>query len=293
MSARGVIGSGAAARMMRFLPQIGERETEPRKRNIGGSLSRTGLADVVIMSFWPVGVVSRFTMIMYLGSSVTCTLPVFALLLTTSNMVLGLISLAATVPMVATSVLNLQSQAENTKSHGIEADWKSEKCRIKCRLSARTPEDRKELFKGSEVVLRDGRLYVQLPIYQGQRLHSFSGYYLPYPDSNFEGLVSTISDEPPQLNWIYLDTGSRIFQICHGLRTAAEEGLTGPWGARVCSDGEIRFLMENWEGFIAVESEEPGLWSLCFDRFDDGLQGKLKEGQRTVELELIREALDN
>ncbi|KAF1358501.1 hypothetical protein EJ07DRAFT_166755 [Lizonia empirigonia] len=157
-------------------------------------------------------------------------------------MVLGLISLAATVPMAATSVLNFQSQAENSKSHGVDAEWKTNKSHMR------------ELFADSKVVLRNGRLY------------------LPYPDSNFEGLVSTISDEPPQLNWIYLDTGLRVFQISHGLRAEAEGGLTDPWGARVCPDGEIRVLMENWEGFIAVETEEPGLWGLCFDRYDDGLK---------------------
>lgn len=196
------------------------------------------------------------------------------------------------MPMVATSVLSLQSQAENTKSHGLDAEWKTEKCHIKCQPSARTPDDRKELFKDCRVVLRDGKLYVQLSSYQGEPLHPFSGYFLPYPDVDFEGLVSTISDEPPQLNWIYLDTGSNILQINHGLRAEAERGLTGPWGARVCSEGEIRFLMENWEGFIAVETGEAGLWALCFDRYDDGLQGKLGDNQRTVELELIREAID-
>ncbi|UPX20186.1 uncharacterized protein EKO05_0010427 [Ascochyta rabiei] len=207
-------------------------------------------------------------------------------------MVFGLISLAATVPMVATSVLSLQSQAENTKSHGIDAEWKTDKSHMKCRPSARTPEDRKELFKDSIVVLREGKLYVQLPSYHGEALHPFSGYYLPYPDSNFEGLVSTISDEPPQLNWIHLDTSSKIYQIRYGLRAAAEQGLTGPWGARVCCDGEIRFLMENWEGSIAVETEEPGLCSSCFDRYDDGLKGKLARDQRTVEVELIRIAIE-
>jgi len=213
------------------------------------------------------------------------TLSVFA-------MVLGLISLAATVPMVTTSVLNLQSQAENTKSHGIDAEWKTDKCHMRCRPSERTPDDRKRLFQDSRVVLRGGKLYVQLSSYEGEQLHPFSGYFLPYPDSNFEGLVSTISDEPPQLNWIYLDTGLKISQISHGLRAEAEEGLSGPWGARVCADGEIRFLMENWEGFIAVESETPGLWGLCFDRYDDGLKGKLGDEQRTVELELVREVIN-
>lgn len=207
-------------------------------------------------------------------------------------MVFGLIALAGSIPMTATAVLSLQSQAENTKNNGTDAEWKTEKCHIKCRPTARTPEDRKQLFENSRVILRDGRLYVQLSSYDGKPNHPFTGYYLPYPDSNFEGLVSTISDNPPQLNWIYLDTGSKIFQISHGLRKEAERGLTGPWGARVCSNGEIRFLMENWEGFTAVE-DEPGLWSLCFDRYDDGLKGKLREDQRTVEVELIREEMED
>ncbi|KAF2029608.1 hypothetical protein EK21DRAFT_112818 [Setomelanomma holmii] len=205
-------------------------------------------------------------------------------------MVLGLITLAASVPMTATAVLSLQDKAETTKSSGTDAQWKEEKCHMRCRPTARTPDDRKDLFADSRIVLRDGKLYVQLSTYDGTSNHPFSGYYLPYPNSNFEGLVSTISDNPPQLNWIYLDTMSS--EIRHGLRVEAEEkGLTGPWGARVLSNGEIRFLIENWEGFVAVETEELGLWSLHFDRYDSGLKGKIKQGQRTVELELIREEM--
>ena len=191
--------------------------------------------------------------------------------------------------MTATSVLALQSQTENTKSQGTDAEWKTDKCHMRCRPTARTPEDRKELFRNSRVVLREGKLYVQLSEYHGQPLHPFSGYYLPYPESNFDGLVSTISDDPPQLNWIYLHI--ETLQFSHGLRAEAEKGLTGSWGARVCSDGEKRFLFDNWEGFIAVE-EEQGLWSLCFDKNDDGLSGRVDEGQRTVEVELIREEME-
>lgn len=205
-------------------------------------------------------------------------------------MVLGLIALAGSIPMTATAVLSLQDKAETKKNEGTNAEWKTEKCQMRCRATARTPEDRKELFTNSQIVLRDGKLYVQLAQYKGQSNHPFTGYYLPYPNSNFEGLVSTISDNPPQLNWIYLDSGS--YQVSHGLRIEAEErGLTGPWGARVCSNDEIRFLFLNWEGFLAVETEEPGLWGLYFDRYDDGLKGKVKDGLRTVELELVREEM--
>ncbi|KAF1917606.1 hypothetical protein BDU57DRAFT_513950 [Ampelomyces quisqualis] len=206
-------------------------------------------------------------------------------------MVLGLLSLAGTIPMTATSVLGLQEKAETTRSNGTQAEWKTEKCHMRCRPTARTPEDRKEVFANNQIVLRDGKLLVQTSEYKGKPNHPFSGYYLPYPDSNFEGLVSTISDSPPQLNWIYLHTGT--WHICHGLRMEAERGLPGPWGARVCADGEKRFLMENWEGFLALETDEPGLWNLCFDRYDDGLRGKVKGNQRTVELELIREEMQS
>jgi hypothetical protein len=209
-------------------------------------------------------------------------------------MVLGLISLVGTIPLTVSSVLTLQEQAERRDSDGPNSEWKHDKCHIRCRATERSPEDRKELFKDSRVVLSGGRLYVQLSTYQGPHLHPFSGYYLPFPNSNFDGIVSTISDNPPQLNWIYLDTDSDIFHFSHGLRIEAEEGLTGPWGARVCTNGEKRYLFENWEGFIAVENEdEPGLWKLCFDKYDNGLEGRIRQGQRTAELELVREEMED
>lgn len=208
-------------------------------------------------------------------------------------MVFGLISLVATIPLTVSSVLTLQEQAEREDSDGPSSEWKYDKCHMRCRATERSPEDRKELFKDSHVVLREGRLYVQLSTYQGPRLHPFTGYYLPFPNSNFDGIVSTISDDPPQLNWIFLDTDSEIFHFSHGLRVEAEEGLVGPFGARVCADGEKHYLFENWEGFIAVENEgEPGLWKLCFDKYDNGLQGRIRPGQRTAELELIREEIE-
>ncbi|KAF7574476.1 hypothetical protein PtrM4_060990 [Pyrenophora tritici-repentis] len=208
-------------------------------------------------------------------------------------MVFGLLSLVGSVPLTVTSVLAIQNQAENTKDASTDAEWKRDKCHMRCRATTRTPDDRQELFKDSRIVLCGGRLYVQLATYKGPHHHPFSGYYLPFPNSNFEGIVSTISNDPPQLNWVYLDTDSDIFQISHGLRVDAEQGQAGSWGARVCPNGEKRFLFNNWEGFIAVESEgEPDLWRLCYDKFDDGLKGKIRAGQRTVEVELIREEME-
>ena len=211
-------------------------------------------------------------------------------------MVFGLLALVGTVPLTATSVLALQSQTENAKNDAAadgDDDWKGERCHMRCRATARTPEDRKELFKNSRIVLCGGRLYVELSTYEGPAHHPFTGYYLPFPKKDYEGIVSTISNDPPQLNWVYLDTDSDIFQLSHGLRVDAEEGQAGPWDARFCSYGEKRYTFEGWEGFIAVETEgEPGLWRLCFDKYNDGLKGKIREGQRTVELELVREEIE-
>ncbi|OCL10623.1 hypothetical protein AOQ84DRAFT_211759 [Glonium stellatum] len=205
-------------------------------------------------------------------------------------MVLGLISLAATVPLTVTSVLSLQSQAETRRSQGVDGAWKTNKSHLRARASNRTPEDRKPLFNGSKVVLRDGLLYVELQSCT-VKSHPFTGYFLAYPDSSYDGLVSTISNDPPQLNWIFLDTSS--LQIRHGLRVEAEAGITGPFGVVMAPpSAERRILLEGWEGFIAVETNQPGLWDLYFDRYDDGLKGRVPEGRRTVELELVHEDLE-
>lgn len=201
-------------------------------------------------------------------------------------MVLGLVSLAATIPMTATSVLSLQDQAERTNekdSGGGTAAWMRNKAHIKTRATKRTPDDRKRLFQNSHVVLRDGLLYVQSECQQ-RALHPFTGYFVPYPDAGYEGIVSTISKYPPQLNWVYIDRST--WQVRHGLRAEAERGITGPWGVSVM-DGERHVLWGDWEGFLAVETDEQGLWALYFDRENNGLRGRFGGDRRIVEIELL------
>ena len=77
-----------------------------------------------------------------------------------------------------------------------------------------------------------------------------------------EGLVSTISHEPPILNWVYVD--SKTHEVKYGTRAEVEEaeGLPGPWDvtAGIGTDrgtgllgGGRRVTFEGWEGFVAVE----------------------------------------
>ncbi|KAJ5292185.1 hypothetical protein N7478_001436 [Penicillium angulare] len=76
------------------------------------------------------------------------------------------------------------------------------------------------------------RLYIGLPTVEGRpnlSQHPFAGYFLPYPERNWarkgEGMVSTICDKPPQLNWIYVD--EETYEVKYGLRTDSEEILLG------------------------------------------------------------------
>ena len=94
-------------------------------------------------------------------------------------------------------------------------------------------------------------------------------------------MVSTIMDEPPQLNWIYVD--SQTYEVKYGNKVEAEGHLLGPWD---CTKTERRLTFEGWEGFVAVK-EGKDAWAIYFDREDDGLKGKM-QGKSVVEIELTR-----
>ncbi|KAL3959407.1 hypothetical protein ACCO45_007569 [Purpureocillium lilacinum] len=75
--------------------------------------------------------------------------------------------------------------------------------------------------------------------------HLFSGYYLPYPDSGYEGLVSTISNDPPMLNWIYVDKDTH--EVKYGERSVAQEHVTGPFD---CTSQDRRLTLEGGRGSL-------------------------------------------
>jgi hypothetical protein len=116
--------------------------------------------------------------------------------------------------------------------------------------------------------------------------HPFAGYFLPYPDQHWgrkgEGLVSTISDEPPQLNWIYVDQDTH--EVKYGDREASEPHVIGPWDATKI---DRRVTLEGWEGFMAVRYG-PKEWALYFDRDDNGLEGIIAPDMRKMEVVLVR-----
>jgi hypothetical protein len=116
--------------------------------------------------------------------------------------------------------------------------------------------------------------------------HPFAGYFLPYPDHDWtrqgEGLVSTISDDPPQLNWIYVDCDT--CEVKYGDRLASEPHIIGPWDV---TKMDRRVTLTGWEGFVAVRYG-PGEWALYFDVDDNGLQGVIGDEMLRMEVELVR-----
>lgn len=118
--------------------------------------------------------------------------------------------------------------------------------------------------------------------------HPFAGYFLGHPEHDWgrqgEGLVSTITDDPPQLNWIYIDNAT--YEVKYGNKLESEDQLVGPWN---CTKVDRRITFDGWEGFLVVD-EAPDTWALYFDLEDNGLKGKVI-GKRKLEIELSRKEM--
>ncbi|KAK5121356.1 hypothetical protein LTR85_005522 [Meristemomyces frigidus] len=159
------------------------------------------------------------------------------------------------------------------------------------------PADR----KGTAAVLHDGivtlyddKLWVEAkspdtgwPV--NDKHHPFTGFYIAYPDDNrptTRGLVSTITVDPPMLNWTYIDKDTS--ELKYANRSGSIEHHVGSWDW-TSEDNDSSITFDEWEGFMAVE-EKPGEWALYFDLNDDGLK-KHKKGRKTVEVTLNRRVI--
>ncbi|KAK3503057.1 hypothetical protein B0T13DRAFT_462534 [Neurospora crassa] len=111
-------------------------------------------------------------------------------------------------------------------------------------------------------VLRDGRLWIDHPDYPMPG-HRFMGYYFTYPsEEKHLGMVSTIADDPPMLNWIYCDKDTGM--VKHGGRQATIGHTIGPW---YWSDDETWLTLEgDTLQFVAVQDEETQRWCVYWDK---------------------------
>ena len=123
----------------------------------------------------------------------------------------------------------------------------------------------------------------------------FTGFYVQYPDPARTppelGLVSFISDNPPALNWIYIDKATR--ELRYGNRTQSIDHEVGPWGWESGEeDGAGGLAFEGIEGAVAVEADQG--WELRWED-KDGMAGNTKNKRvLTVSLErrFVEEPVD-
>ncbi|KAI1656435.1 hypothetical protein F4813DRAFT_390802 [Daldinia decipiens] len=189
---------------------------------------------------------------------------------------------------IAPALLGTQEAIRQSQSKNKREEHRARRCNLV--VSCVKQSIRSRDINGKLVVLKDNKLYITTgdlsaednAVNTTSHGHPFAGYYLPYPDKTYEGIVSTISDDPPMLNWIYVDKNT--YEVKYGVRADAQDHITGPFD---CTRQDRRMTLEGWEGFAAVE-EFPGVWALYFDRDDDGLTTKVPMGTRVLEVELTR-----
>ncbi|KAF3763678.1 hypothetical protein M406DRAFT_352430 [Cryphonectria parasitica EP155] len=137
-------------------------------------------------------------------------------------------------------------------------------------------------IEGKHVVLSGGKLYVDTGTEHNIPFgHPFAGYYLPFPGAQFDGLVSTIHDDPPIMNWICVNR--QTYEVQYGERSFAEQNFKGPFDV---TRQDRRLTMGGWEGFVAVL--EGDFFALYFDLDDDRLKSKVAQGTPVIEVELQR-----
>jgi len=210
-------------------------------------------------------------------------------------MVLGLLTAIAACPaIVGTTEAIRQGQRNNAKER-----HRGRKSNLV--VSCSDPSPRSREINGGSIVLRDKKLWVTTvsPACASPSVdehsptehpgHLFAGYFLPYPDHDWgrkgEGLVSTITDDPPQLNWIYVD--EETYEVKYGNRLESEDHIVGPWD---CTMIDRRITFDGWEGFVVVEENE-GTWALYFDLDDNGLDDKVSGNKQIMEIELTRKEM--
>lgn len=123
--------------------------------------------------------------------------------------------------------------------------------------------------------------------------HKAEAFYISYPEPEHTkhlkrglGLVTTISSDPPMLNWIYADKDTH--ELKYGNRSQSVEHVVGPWDWR---DEETVVTLEKTTGFVAVE-EEDGAWAVYFDRDGDGLAKRGIEGRKRIGIGLRRRIIE-
>ena len=200
-------------------------------------------------------------------------------------MVLGLLAIAGIPTTIG--VAEGISEGRKEKDPGTEEE-RMRKFHLECFCEANGPKAKE--IDGGHVALREEKLYI-LPRHSvSNTSHLFEGFYIEYPDPERPrplplGLVSTISKDPPMLNWIYVDKNTR--EVKYGNRTQSRAHIVGSWGWDAGEEGGAGGLtLEGGEGAVAVEAD--GAWEI---RWEDVDGNAYVEGRRKLTISLERKML--
>ncbi|TDZ41134.1 hypothetical protein CTRI78_v009940 [Colletotrichum trifolii] len=209
--------------------------------------------------------------------------------------------MVATFVVAFSAVFGMAEAIRHTQSQARRKEHRSRKNNllIRCRKSTRYSPD----LEGKHVVLSGDKVRLfpqenrkptahritnifQLFVDTGVDPDSafgfpFTGYFLPYPEAQYAGLVSMICEEPPIMNWIYVDRDTH--QVKFGTRPHAQPNLTGPFD---CTRQDKWLTFAGWEGFYVVKTGD--FWALYFDVEQDGLKAKLGEDITALAVDLVR-----
>lgn len=189
-------------------------------------------------------------------------------------MVLGLLTIAAIPTTIGVSEGISSRNKEKESAHDEEL---MRKFALECFCDS-TSRKRGEIH-GGRIILRNDKLYISKPPYPTSSF-PFTGFYISYPDPARTpaqlGLVSFISDDPPALNWIYIDKNTR--ELKYGNRTASIDHHVGSWGFEAGEEGGAGGItFDKAEGAVAVETADG--WELHWED-EDGNVGDV--GHRRI-----------
>ena len=97
------------------------------------------------------------------------------------------------------------------------------------------------------------------------------------------GLVSQVQDDPPLLNWLYVDKDT--MELKYGNKTASVAHHIGPWD---WTEDEVGITFDQAETFLVVEDPATRQWQLYYDMDHDGLTRYVPKGRRKLQIGLKR-----
>ncbi|CBX91371.1 hypothetical protein LEMA_P068790.1 [Plenodomus lingam JN3] len=196
-------------------------------------------------------------------------------------------------------VTGVAQGVEHQKKQNEEAANESRMWKFNCLVECNHPDEiaRDEINNGILVVRHD-KIWVvprdednkPIPPMEGvdlkEPLHAFAGFYIAYPDEDRNppqrGLVTTISDDPPMLNWTYCDRDT--YELKYSNRSGSIMHHIGVWD---WTEDESHLNFDGWEGFMAVDEwdgadednstpwgKEGLRWAVYFDKDDNELKGR-------------------